>query len=856
MIKKLRSVAVPVLGIVAALLAICLFAAPVAEAADGEKEVAQVVELEGMLSQEELSESVTKGTPVNRTDYTSADSTLKLRDTATTQAARPAKFDLRNATFRGKTGSFVTPVKNQNPFATCWSFGATAAAESAYLSEMGIPVADPATTLNLSEKHLAWFSLTPLKSNGNGQQGEGFSIRANPETESSAIYQGANVYNATWLFASLTGPVDEGIDPSFAYHNAAGEYQPSTADPNEMWPVKTGDWSIDEKWRDYSSMELEESFFLPSPASQDQTPDGAFTYTFNQQGVNAIKDQLLAGRAVTIGFAADQSMPGQTSTGGHYINTDTWAHYTYEVAAPSHEVCIVGYDDAYPASNFNADHQPPANGAFIVKNSWGGTDAIGMDKATWGIDGTGYFYLSYYDQSIYLPEAYDFVTPYDDDLTFGKETGDSTVGQYQYAYMPGEQNSKTYDAVTSAANVYDISEDSVLRDVTSLTVSFDVDVRYDIYLLDEGAKTPTDGELVWSKDVHYPYGGFHRAEVDQPIVVHEGDVVAVVVTTSLPNGKYEVQQNQYYSKLGAEGNAKDVATIVTNPYHDKWGTTVVNEGESFLGQPGTRVDYADGSYDYADYTWTDLSQSLAEAKAKAETALAGVDFSALEAALDEAFPAYEESVNRMLSGQVSLDPTNPDFQKIQADVKAYRDASDAMVAAAKPYVGDRNGDAAAAFYVWDNYPINLTTEAYDPENPPAEADTVDTYRLYNRWTGEHLFTQSASERASLKAAGWTDEGKAWTSPSKSNAPVYRLFNPYTAEHLYTTSRVEKDTLSQGGWNYEGIAWYSDPAREGAVFRLYNPSATTFTHHFTADLKERDSLHRSGWRFEGVAWYSA
>jgi len=35
----------------------------------------------------------------------------------------------------------------------------------------------------------------------------------------------------------------------------------------------------------------------------------------------------------------------------------------------NHMVAIVGWDDAYPASNFSST--PPGNGAFIAKNSWG-----------------------------------------------------------------------------------------------------------------------------------------------------------------------------------------------------------------------------------------------------------------------------------------------------------------------------------------------------------------------------------------------------------------------------------------------------------------------------------------------------
>lgn len=43
----------------------------------------------------------------------------------------------------------------------------------------------------------------------------------------------------------------------------------------------------------------------------------------------------------------------------------------------------------------------------------------------------------------------------------------------------------------------------------------------------------------------------------------------------------------------------------------------------------------------------------------------------------------------------------------------------------------------------------------------ARADEAMTvYRLYNQWSGEHLFTTDASEYASLGKIGWTQEGEA------------------------------------------------------------------------------------------------
>ena len=55
----------------------------------------------------------------------------------------------------------------------------------------------------------------------------------------------------------------------------------------------------------------------------------------------------------------------------------------------NHGVTVVGWDDAYPAGRFQGDDgAPPADGAFLVRNTWGGG---------WGEDGS--FWVSYYDRS-------------------------------------------------------------------------------------------------------------------------------------------------------------------------------------------------------------------------------------------------------------------------------------------------------------------------------------------------------------------------------------------------------------------------------------------------------------------------
>ncbi len=135
-----------------------------------------------------------------------------------------------------------------------------------------------------------------------------------------------------------------------------------------------------------------------------------------------------------------------------------------------------------------------------------------------------------------------------------------------------------------------------------------------------------------------------------------------------------------------------------------------------------------------------------------------------------------------------------------------------------------------------------------------EVASVAVYRLYNPWSGEHLYTLDADERDSLVPVGWSDEGEAWQAPETSEKPVYRLYNPFTGDHHYTLSKGELESLTTQGWKPEGVVWYSDEAEGQTLFRLYNPNAATGAHHYTSSVAEVISLVARGWMPEGAGWY--
>ena len=117
----------------------------------------------------------------------------------------PLRYDLRDY-------GVVTPVRNQNPWSTCWSFGGIAAAETSILTTMGMTCEEyeqaTGTPFDLSEKHLAWFASRPITAQTEeSQAGEGLYF-TNLEDVSTAAYSvgGKGVF-VTTLFAAGVGPV-------------------------------------------------------------------------------------------------------------------------------------------------------------------------------------------------------------------------------------------------------------------------------------------------------------------------------------------------------------------------------------------------------------------------------------------------------------------------------------------------------------------------------------------------------------------------------------------------------------------------------------------------------------------------
>lgn len=260
------------------------------------------------------------------------------------------------------------------------------------------------------------------------------------------------------------------------------------------------------------------------------------------------------------------------------LNTETYAQYTWnQDSEVTHAVVIIGYDDNYPAENFLAEHRPPADGAWIVRNSWG---------SSYGND--GYFYLSYYDRSICCAETFEFVTDDDSINVMSMEIE-------EYDFMPAEKVCSA-DATEPVymANEFTTGHDSALTYVSTMTANLDTDVTVAVYLLNEDSADPTDGELLDIRTMDFRYAGYHRIPLNMHYRLPAGTKVGVVQTQryrdtdgihyALP---YTMGLNRAYSET-LNLTSIDGEDVTTYGVEGKIG-----RGESFIRVDNEWIDWVD-----------------------------------------------------------------------------------------------------------------------------------------------------------------------------------------------------------------------------------------------------------------------
>ncbi len=246
---------------------------------------------------------------------------------------------------------YITDVKRQGDYGTCWAFSCMAASEASLIKEKLLEL----DATDMSELHLAYYLFHSVTDPLGGTEGDFFSV---VDKSTNAFLQvGGNQQLATYRLANWYGLVKEDV----------AAYDSIVEDTKIELPDATA-YSQDE-------FHLENAYWV------------------SLEDKEIVKQMIIeygAGSASYHTASAYYSTKNENSSG----LDEPVAVYCPKDLDNNHGITIVGWDDNYSRSNFGT-YKPASDGAWYCKNSWG---------SDWSKD--GYFWISYEDASLLSEPAY------------------------------------------------------------------------------------------------------------------------------------------------------------------------------------------------------------------------------------------------------------------------------------------------------------------------------------------------------------------------------------------------------------------------------------------------------------------
>lgn len=423
----------------------------------------------------------------------------------------PSSYDSR------ETGR-VTSIKDQGNTGSCWAFAAIKALESSAIDK-GLSSLD---TTDLSENHLAWYSFHGETDTSSTIYGDtNVEIFTNEDTYN----QGGDAAQAIATFANWWGAAAEEDAP----------FDSSKTGPQNMTnAMKAAD----------SSLRYKSVFRLKEANCYDNAD------------ITNIKQAVIDYGDVDVSHFYPETKSDEDRM--IYKSGDEYSMYQsrYDYQYANHSVSIVGWDDNYSAFKSS----PPANGAWLIANSWGENGDF---------TNKGYYWVSYYDTS--LSQYY----------TFEADTTDQYDTNYQYdgaGYCVGPG----YTSDTSCANVFTNTGSDPQEIKAAGIYTLTDNQAYEIYIYrNVTGSTPDTGEYVKAATTGgtINYAGYHTITLKEPVTVAPGERFSVVVN-------YKTSGSAVYIPL--EGDREAATTSV-----DGW-TTV--EYKTFSSQAGQSFIYSNDSW--------------------------------------------------------------------------------------------------------------------------------------------------------------------------------------------------------------------------------------------------------------------
>lgn len=438
----------------------------------------------------------------------------------------PAKYD----PVSDESTTFLPDLRNQY-LETCWAHSSIALAEIGILKNgTKTKNTDSSVTkdsLNLSELQLAYYSYNFVTDPLGGTEGDYNSYYFPSGSYKTGVFnRGGNLIFSSKVLAGWIGSALQDTDADKTQENIFAGIPASSLNNGADAPDPAMDYAY------YADKYHLTDYYMTNYDDANET------------AMTDIKTMIRDYGAVSMAIYMQSAYYRDSSSEG-----PVYAYYNnYETGTTNHAITVVGWDDNYSKSNFRTE--PAADGAWLVRNSWGSSN-----DGIWGYN--GYFWLSYYDCGLLKgtksssPKVYAFVF----------DSADNFDNNYQYdgsMYDKTVNDTRSSDKVVRMANVFTAhangENDEILKSVSFMTNTAGAGYTIDIYRdLAAPVTDPTSGTRVDAATTTgtVTYAGYHTIDLTTPVTLYAGEAFSVVVTLTGTN-TYIIEGTKTEDSTGAK----------------------------------------------------------------------------------------------------------------------------------------------------------------------------------------------------------------------------------------------------------------------------------------------------------------